>query len=47
MYGCERVGAVKVAHIIWYGLPEATDHRVPLEQAIGIARETCQGLEFG
>jgi serine/threonine protein kinase len=28
-------------------IEEATDHRVPLEQAIGIARETCQGLEFG
>ena len=28
-------------------LGEAGRHRVPLEQAIGIARETCQGLEFG
>ena len=28
-------------------IEEATDHRVPLEQAIGIARETCQELEFG
>ncbi len=28
-------------------IEKATDHRVPLEQAIGIARETCQGLEFG
>ena len=28
-------------------IEEATDHRVPLEQAIGIARETCQGLQFG
>ena len=28
-------------------IEEATDHRVPLEQAIGIARATCQGLEFG
>ena len=24
----------------------ATDHRVPLEEAIGIAQEVCQGLEF-
>jgi len=24
----------------------ATDHRLPLEQAIGIAVETCRGLEF-
>ena len=24
----------------------ATDHRLPLEQALRIARETCQGLEF-
>ena len=28
-------------------IEKATDHRAPLEQAIGIARETCQGLEFG
>ena len=28
-------------------IEEATDHRVPLEQAIGIAPETCQGLESG
>ena len=28
-------------------IEEATDHRVPLGRAIGIARETCQGLEFG
>ena len=27
-------------------IEDATDHRLPLEQAIGIARETCQGLEF-
>ena len=27
-------------------IENATDHRLPLEQAIGIARETCQGLEF-
>ena len=24
----------------------ATDHRLPLEQAIDIAKETCRGLEF-
>ena len=28
-------------------IEKATGHRVPLEQAIGIARETCRGLEFG
>ena len=27
-------------------IEDAVDHRLPLEQAIGIARETCQGLEF-
>ena len=27
-------------------IEEATDHRLPLEQAIEIARETCRGLEF-
>ena len=27
-------------------MPPTTDHRLPLEQAIDIARETCPGLEF-
>ena len=27
-------------------IEDATDHRLPLEQAIDIARETCRGLEF-
>ena len=27
-------------------IEDATDHRLPLEQAIEIAKETCQGLEF-
>jgi len=27
-------------------IEEATDHRLPLEQAIDIAKETCRGLEF-
>ncbi|MCH8281287.1 MAG: protein kinase [Chloroflexi bacterium] len=27
-------------------IEKATDHRLPLDQAIGIAQETCQGLEF-
>lgn len=27
-------------------IENATDHRLPLEQAIEIARETCRGLEF-
>ena len=27
-------------------LEDATDHRLPLEQAIDIAKETCRGLEF-
>ena len=27
-------------------IEDATNHRLPLEQAIGIAKETCQGLEF-
>ena len=27
-------------------IEDATDHRPPLEQAIGIAKETCRGLEF-
>ncbi len=27
-------------------IEDATDHRLPLEQAIAIARETCRGLEF-
>jgi len=27
-------------------IQDATDHRISLEQAIGIARETCRGLEF-
>ena len=27
-------------------IEDATDHRVPLEQAIDIAKETCRGLEF-
>ena len=27
-------------------IEDATDHRLPMEQAIGIAQETCQGLEF-
>jgi len=27
-------------------IENATDHRLPLERAISIARETCQGLEF-
>ena len=27
-------------------IEKATDHRLSLEQAIGIAQETCQGLEF-
>ena len=27
-------------------IEKATDHRLPLEKAIGIARETCHGLEF-
>jgi len=27
-------------------IENASDHRLPLERAIGIARETCQGLEF-
>jgi len=28
------------------GLHEAVDHRLPLQQAIDIAKETCRGLEF-
>ena len=27
-------------------IEDAPHHRLPLEQAIGIAQETCQGLEF-
>ena len=27
-------------------IEDATDHRLPLEQAIDIAKETCRGLEF-
>ena len=27
-------------------IEDATDHRLPLEQAINITRETCRGLEF-
>ena len=27
-------------------IENATDHRLPLEQAIEIAKETCRGLEF-
>ena len=27
-------------------IEDATDHRLPLEQAIGITQETCRGLEF-
>ena len=27
-------------------IEDAPEHRLPLEQAIGIALETCQGLEF-
>ncbi len=27
-------------------IEDATEHRLPLEQAIDIARETCRGLEF-
>ena len=27
-------------------IEDATDHCLPLEQAIGITRETCRGLEF-
>ena len=27
-------------------IEDASDHRLPLEQAIEIARETCRGLEF-
>ena len=27
-------------------IEDATDHRLSLEQAIDIARETCRGLEF-
>ena len=27
-------------------LQQLRDHRLPLEQAIEIARETCRGLEF-
>ncbi|MFQ6025969.1 MAG: protein kinase [Dehalococcoidia bacterium] len=27
-------------------IEDAADHRIPLEQAIGIAKETCRGLEF-
>ena len=27
-------------------IQDATDHRIPLEQAINITRETCRGLEF-
>ncbi len=27
-------------------IEEATDHRLPLERAIDIAKETCRGLEF-
>ncbi len=27
-------------------IENATDHRLPLEQAIDITRETCRGLEF-
>ncbi len=27
-------------------IEDAADHRISLEQAIGIARETCRGLEF-
>ncbi len=27
-------------------IQKAPDHRLPLEQAINIAKETCRGLEF-
>ena len=27
-------------------IEDVTDHRLPLEQAIEIAKETCRGLEF-
>ena len=27
-------------------IEDANDHRLPLEQAIEIAKETCRGLEF-
>ena len=27
-------------------IEDAADHRLPLEQAINIAKETCRGLEF-
>ncbi len=27
-------------------IEDATDHRLPLEQAIAITKETCRGLEF-
>ena len=27
-------------------IEDATDHRLPLERAIDIAKETCRGLEF-
>ena len=27
-------------------IEDATDHRLPLEQAIEITKETCRGLEF-